>query len=44
MEDQIEEELDAPGWNAEIIDNMTDIYEQDIATIARISGVTFIAP
>ena len=44
MEDQIEEELDAPGWNEEIIDNMTDIYEQDIATIARISGVTFIAP
>ncbi|MEP1352867.1 MAG: hypothetical protein ABJX32_08305 [Tateyamaria sp.] len=44
VEDAIEEELDAPGWIDSDIDAMTEIYEDDMATVARIPGVTFIAP
>ena len=44
IEDEIEEELNAPGWSEETIDALTDIYEEDIHHVARIPGVTFIAP
>lgn len=44
IEAEIEEELNAPGWSEAIIDNMTSIYEQDIAAIAGMSGVTFVTP
>jgi hypothetical protein len=44
LEDEIEEELNAPGWTDETIETMTDIYEEDMSDIARIPGVSFIAP
>ncbi|WP_299628533.1 hypothetical protein [uncultured Tateyamaria sp.] len=44
IEDEIEEELNAPGWNEDTIDTMTDLYEEDMTAVARIPGVTFIAP
>lgn len=44
IEDAIEEELNAPGWTDETVDTMTEIYEEDMADVARISGVTFISP
>ena len=44
IEDAIEEELDAPGWVDADIDALTEIYEDDMATVARIPGVTFISP
>ncbi|WP_299041092.1 hypothetical protein [uncultured Tateyamaria sp.] len=44
IEDEIEEELNAPGWTEDVIDAMTDIYEEDMERVARIPGVTFIAP
>jgi hypothetical protein len=44
IEDQIEEELDAPGWTEETIEAMSDIYEDDMHVLARIPGVTFITP
>jgi len=44
IEDEIEEELDAPGWTEETIDALTDLYEEDMHVIARIPGVSFIAP
>ena len=44
LESAIEEELNAPGWTDETIDIMTDIYDEDMADVARIPGVTFIAP
>lgn len=44
IEDEIEEELNAPGWTDETIETMTDIYEEDMVEVARIPGVTFIAP
>ncbi|WP_223426614.1 hypothetical protein [Tateyamaria pelophila] len=44
IEDAIEEDLNAPGWTDEIIDTMTEIYDEDMAEVAHIPGVTFITP
>ncbi|WP_294608974.1 hypothetical protein [uncultured Roseovarius sp.] len=43
-EDAIEEELDLPGWTAELIDELTEIYDDDVYEIERIQGVQMITP
>ncbi|MDU8929111.1 hypothetical protein RXV86_17085 [Alisedimentitalea sp. MJ-SS2] len=43
-EDMIEEELDLPGWTEELVDELSEIYEEDIYEIARMPGVNFIQP
>lgn len=44
LDEAIEEEIDMPGWTAELIDEMTESYEDDLATIERIPGVTVLTP
>lgn len=44
MEDALEEELDMPGWTETLINEMTDIYDEDVDLIQRMPGVTLIAP
>jgi hypothetical protein len=44
LPDRIEMELDLPGWTDETVESLTLAYEEDIAGIARIPGVTVIAP
>ncbi|MEM8578235.1 MAG: hypothetical protein AAGF60_10320 [Pseudomonadota bacterium] len=44
IEDEIEEEIDMPGWTDDLIEDLTDAYDEDVAEIARIPGVTLIAP
>ncbi|WP_164661015.1 hypothetical protein [Tropicibacter sp. Alg240-R139] len=44
IEDQVEEELDLEGWTEELVDELTDIYDEDVFAIQRIPGVTLIAP
>ncbi len=44
LEDQLEEELDLPGWDDALVDELTDIYDEDVFRIQRIPGVTFIEP
>lgn len=43
-EDVLEEELDLPGWTEELVDELTEIYDEDVFRIQRIPGVNFIAP
>lgn len=43
-EKAIEEELDVPGWTAELIEQMTELYDEDLYAIGRIPGVNLIAP
>lgn len=43
-DDMIEEELDTPGWSPEMLEAMTDAYEDDMDVVARIPGVTLITP
>lgn len=43
MEEELVEELDLPGWSDALVAEMTEIYEEDIARIATMPGVRFIA-
>lgn len=43
-EDMIEEELDLPGWTEELVDELTEIYDEDVYELSRIPGVNFIMP
>ncbi|TCP63177.1 hypothetical protein EV663_101445 [Rhodovulum bhavnagarense] len=40
----VEEELDLPGWTPELVDEMTERYEEDLYEIEDMQGVRFIAP
>ncbi len=44
LEDEIEEELDMPGWTEELVDELTDLYDEDVAVVQRLPGVTLISP
>lgn len=44
LDDRIEEELDLPGLTEDLVDELTDLYDDDIAAIQRIPGVTLISP
>lgn len=43
-DDAIEEELDIPGWTDELIDDLTEIYDDDLYVIQRIPGINVITP
>jgi hypothetical protein len=40
----IEAEIDLPGWTEDTVNALTDLYEDDVAQIASLPGVTFISP
>lgn len=44
LDDAIEEEVDLPGWTQETVQQLTDIYEEDMRRVAGIPGVTLITP
>lgn len=44
LSDVIEEEIDLPGWTDATVEGLTDLYEEDVASIKRIPNVTFIEP
>ena len=44
IEDEVEEELDAPGWTETLVAELTEFYEEDLFEIERLSGVTFLSP
>lgn len=44
IEDQVEEELDLPGWTEDLVEELSELYDEDVFEIQRIPGVQFIAP
>jgi hypothetical protein len=44
MADAIEEELDMPGWTDDLVDEMTESYDQDVLRIQQIPGIRMIMP
>lgn len=44
VDDALEEDIDAPGWTQELVDDLTLGYEEDVDQIETISGVNFITP
>lgn len=43
LDEKIEEEIDITGWTSELIEEMTEIYEDDVLAIERIPGVQVIS-
>ncbi len=44
LEDELEEELDLQGWTEELVQSLTEAYDEDVFLIERIPGVTLITP
>ena len=44
VEDKIEETVDLPGMTDEMVEELSQIYENDVDFIEQLPGVTFIAP
>ncbi len=44
LESAIEEEIETPGWSVELIEDLTEAYDEDMHTIQRIPGVHVITP
>lgn len=42
--DQVEEVIDLPGWTEDLVADVSEAYEEDLYAVARIPGVTLIAP
>ncbi|MBS8226382.1 hypothetical protein [Vannielia litorea] len=40
----VEVEMDLPGWSAELVEQLTQSYVEDVERIRSIEGVTFLAP
>jgi hypothetical protein len=43
-DDMIEEELDLPGWTDTLVQDLSELYDEDVFEISRIPGVNFITP
>lgn len=44
LPERIEVEVTLPGWSAELIADLTAAYDADVAHIAQMDGIDFIAP
>lgn len=44
LEDKVEEELDLRGWDDAMVEELTEIYDEDVFDIERLPGVTLIEP
>lgn len=44
VDDALEEDLDAPGWTQDLVDDLTLGFEEDLDLISGIAGVNFITP
>ncbi|PRX37799.1 hypothetical protein SAMN05216257_105236 [Meinhardsimonia xiamenensis] len=44
IDEELEEEIDIPGWTPELVETLSELYEEDVYAIERIPGVTLIGP
>ncbi|MGB8623669.1 MAG: hypothetical protein WCD16_12690 [Paracoccaceae bacterium] len=42
--DEIEMELDLPGWTEALVEEVTELYEEDMFEIERMPGINFVTP
>ncbi len=42
--EQMEIEVSLPGWTQDLVDRLSDLYDEDVAQIAALPGIEFIAP
>lgn len=44
LPERVDQEIAMPGWTAEMVAEITALYEEDVARIAHMQGLTFLAP
>jgi len=44
LEDEIEDQIDVPGWTEELMDELSERYDADLDAISRIPGVNLLMP
>ncbi|MFH5776101.1 hypothetical protein ACHFJ0_17800 [Paracoccus sp. NGMCC 1.201697] len=44
LPEQMEIEVNLPGWTQDLVNQITDLYDEDVAEIAAMPGVEFIMP
>ena len=44
LPEQMEIEVSLPGWTQDLVDRLSDLYDVDVAQIAALPGIEFIAP
>lgn len=44
LDDELEEEVDLPGWNDDMVESLSDLYDEDVFQISRMPGVTLVEP
>lgn len=44
LEDEVVDVIDMPGWTADDVAHLTQLYDEDVYRIERMPGVNFIAP
>ena len=44
LEEAVETEIDLPGWTEDTVTDLSDLYDEDVARIASMQGITFLEP
>jgi hypothetical protein len=44
LPERVDQDIVMPDWTADLVAEMTDLYDQDVARIAQMSDITFLAP
>jgi hypothetical protein len=44
LDGALEQELDLPGWTEDLVDTVTELYDEDVYELQRMPGVNVIAP
>ncbi len=44
LDAKVEEEVDLPGWTEDLMDELSEGYDDDVADIAHMPGINYIAP
>ena len=44
LHEEVEAEIDLPGWTDETVEALTEVYEEDVARISAMPNVTFVSP
>ena len=44
LDEEIEQELDMEGWDDALVEEITELYDEDVVAIGRLPGVTVLSP
>jgi hypothetical protein len=44
LPERVDQDIVMPDWTAEVVAEMTALYDEDVARIAQMGDITFLAP